>query len=368
MSETSGPPTGPAATHGRLSLGGRVATLLGVTVPLAGLVAAVALLWGWGFHWADLGLLLGMYAVTALGITVGFHRLFVHRSFETYLPVKFVLAALGSMAVQGPLFQWVGLHRRHHQHSDTPDDPHSPHHQGGGVLGFLRGFWHAHIGWLFDADPPDLDRYVKDLRSSRALRAASALFPLWVALGLVIPAVLGGLLTGTWAGAWTGLIWGGLVRIFLVHHVTWSVNSACHLWGLRPYRERRREPEQRGVRRPGDGRGVAQHPPRLPDLGPARPALVADRRELLGHPRPGPGRPRLEREAADAGGPAAGAADPPAHHFPGATMKAILSAALAVGLCGLAYAQDPKAEPVGTWKCEYAIGDQKRVSTLVIKK
>jgi stearoyl-CoA desaturase (Delta-9 desaturase) len=216
-------------------LGVRVVTLIVIVVPLLGLVAAPFFLWGWGFSWVDLGLLLGMYVLTALGITVGFHRLFTHRSFETYAWVKVVLAALGSMAVQGPMLKWVALHRRHHQHSDTPEDPHSPHHHGGGVLGLLRGAWHAHIGWFFDRDPEDLDRYVQDLRRSAALRAASALFLLWVAVGLALPAVLGGLLTLSWAGVWTGLIWGGLVRIFLVHHVTWSVNSACHLWGRRPY-------------------------------------------------------------------------------------------------------------------------------------
>jgi stearoyl-CoA desaturase (delta-9 desaturase) len=140
------------------------------------------------------------------------------------------------MAVQGPLLEWVAKHRRHHQHADKAGDPHSPHLHDNGVHGVLRGIWHAHIGWLFDPDPPDLNRYVQDLSRSRALRMASALFPAWIALGLLLPAALGGLMTGTWAGVWTGLIWGGLVRIFLVHHVTWSVNSACHLWGGQPYR------------------------------------------------------------------------------------------------------------------------------------
>jgi stearoyl-CoA desaturase (delta-9 desaturase) len=140
------------------------------------------------------------------------------------------------MAVEGTMLDWVALHRRHHQHSDEPGDPHSPHLHGHGLLGLLRGLWHAHMGWIFRENPPDLERYVKDLRQSALLRVASALFPLWLALGLLIPAALGGLLTGTWVGVWTGLIWGGLVRIFLVHHVTWSINSVCHLWGTRPYR------------------------------------------------------------------------------------------------------------------------------------
>jgi stearoyl-CoA desaturase (Delta-9 desaturase) len=220
----------------RISLGTRLVTLAAVIVPLLGLAAAVGLLWGWGFRWVDLGLLLGMYVLTALGITVGFHRLFVHRSFETFTWVKFILAVLGSMAVQASLLSWVAHHRAHHQHSDTPEDPHTPHHSGKGVLGWLKGFWQAHIGWAFDPDRPGLSHYVKDLQRSPTLRVASALFPLWVVLGLAIPAVLGGLLTGTWTGVLTGLIWGGLARVFLVHHVTWSVNSVCHLWGLRPYK------------------------------------------------------------------------------------------------------------------------------------
>lgn len=220
----------------RVALSVQIATIITIVVPLLGLVAAPFFLWGWGFSWLDFALLVGMYVLTAVGITVGFHRLFTHRSFETSMPVKFILAVLGSMALQGPLLKWVAMHRRHHQHADTPLDPHSPHHHGQGIGALLRGAWHAHIGWFFRPEPEDLLRYVPDLAKSRPLRLASTLFPLWVVLGLVIPAVLGGIITQTWAGVWTGLIWGGLVRIFLVHHVTWSVNSACHLWGLQPYR------------------------------------------------------------------------------------------------------------------------------------
>jgi stearoyl-CoA desaturase (Delta-9 desaturase) len=207
-----------------------------IVLPLLGLAGAIVLAWGWGVTWIDLALLAGLYLLTAIGITVGFHRLFVHRSFETGTPVKVVLAALGSMAVQGSLMHWAARHRRHHQHSDTADDPHSPHRYGPGQLARLRGLWHAHIGWAFGPNPRGLGRYVRDLRRSFALRLTSALFPLWVALGLIIPAVLGGLLAGSWIGALTGFIWGGLVRMFLVHHVTWSVNSAGHLWGSRPFR------------------------------------------------------------------------------------------------------------------------------------
>ena len=213
----------------------RLANLMGVILPFLGFVAVVISLWGRGFHWVDLGLLLGMYALTAVGITVGYHRLFTHRAFETNRVVQFVLAVFGSMAVEGPLLKWTAIHRRHHQHSDAEEDPHSPHKQGDGLLGVLRGLWHAHIGWFFEPDPPNLPHYVKDLHQSGTLRIASALFPLWVLLGLVIPAILGGLLTRTWLGVVTGLLWGGLARIFLVHHVTWSINSICHLWGRHPF-------------------------------------------------------------------------------------------------------------------------------------
>jgi stearoyl-CoA desaturase (Delta-9 desaturase) len=223
------------ASPGRLSFVGRIATLLGVTIPFLGLITTGVLLWGWGFHWIDLALLFGMYAATLLGITVGFHRLFTHRSFETTIVVKFILAVLGSMAVQGFLFNWVGLHRWHHQHSDMPEDVHSPNHSGVGLVGLLLGFWHGHIGWAFDTDPAPLSACTPDLRRSRALRVANDLFYVWVILGLLIPSALGGIIMGSWEGVLTGLLWGGLVRVFLVHHVTWSVNSACHLWGTRPY-------------------------------------------------------------------------------------------------------------------------------------
>jgi stearoyl-CoA desaturase (delta-9 desaturase) len=202
-----------------------------------------------------------MYLLTALGVTVGFHRLITHRSFETYGWVKFTLAACGAMAVQGSMLQWAALHRRHHRYSDAPGDPHSPHPHDGGVRGVLRGAWHAHMGWLFAAVPADLDNSIKDLTRSRTLRVADALWPVWIVLGLAIPGLIGGLAKGDWPGVWSGVIWGGLVRMFLVHHVTFGVNSACHLWGSRPYRcaDQSRNNAVVGVLALGEGWHNAHH-------------------------------------------------------------------------------------------------------------
>ena len=231
-----GPREGPSApVPDRAPLAARAVLLAGIVTPALGLLAALPIVWGWGFGWADLGLLLGMAALTGLGITVGFHRLFTHRTFETARPVQLALGVLGSMAAQGSLWKWVALHRLHHRHSDGEGDPHSPHPHGTGRAGLLRGFWRAHVGWVFDPDPPGLDRYAADVLRSHLLRTVGTLYPAWVAVGLLAPAALGGLLTWNWQGAVLGLIWGGLVRVLLVHHVTWSINSACHLWGRRPY-------------------------------------------------------------------------------------------------------------------------------------
>jgi stearoyl-CoA desaturase (delta-9 desaturase) len=131
--------------------------------------------------------------------------------------------------------KWVAMHRRHHQHSDEPEDPHSPHGHGAGLRGVLVGFWQAHLGWLFAAHPPHIDRYVRDIAGDRGLRMVSNLFGLWVLLGLLAPAALAGVIWGSWTGAFLGFLWGGLVRVFLLHHTTWSINSVCHLWGSQPY-------------------------------------------------------------------------------------------------------------------------------------
>ena len=139
------------------------------------------------------------------------------------------------MAFEGPLLRWVATHCKHHQHSDDDEDPHSPHNSGTGVLAVLMGCWHAHIGWMFKSHGLGLQRYIRDFKNDRVIRGVSRLFAFWVMLGLVIPAVAGGLITGSWTGLLLGFLWGGLVRMFLIHHVTWSINSVCHLWGTRPF-------------------------------------------------------------------------------------------------------------------------------------
>jgi stearoyl-CoA desaturase (delta-9 desaturase) len=207
-----------------------------VIVPFLGLVASIALLWGWGIGWLELGLLAGMYTVGIVGIGVGFHRHFSHGSFQTKPVVRWVLAIMGSMAAQGPVLYWAAIHRRHHSCSDQPGDPHSPHLHGGGVGGWLRGFWHSHTGWLFHHEITDWGRYIIDLLRDPVLFRINRLYFVWVVLGLAIPAAIGGAVAGTWTGAFLGFLWGGLVRVCLGHHTTWSVNSLCHLFGTTPYR------------------------------------------------------------------------------------------------------------------------------------
>ncbi len=214
----------------------KISNLVGVFLPFVAFVAAVVLLWNELVDWSDLAVLAIMYVLTGYGVTLGFHRLLTHRSFQTFKPVEYTLAAIGSMAVQGPVMTWVADHRKHHAHTDRDGDPHSPHGHGGGITGALAGLYHAHMGWLFDrAGMAAPERYAKDLVEDPGMRAIQRTFPLWVLAGFVLPFCLGWLIGGTVADGLTGALWGGAVRIFLLHHVTWSINSVCHFFGTRRF-------------------------------------------------------------------------------------------------------------------------------------
>ncbi|MCW2994858.1 MAG: acyl-CoA desaturase [Conexibacter sp.] len=212
----------------------RYANLAGVVVPFAGVLAAIVLLWSSWVDVTDLAILAVMYFATAMGVTVGFHRLLTHRSFRVDPWLERTFASLGQLSVQGSVLDWVADHRKHHAHTDVEGDPHSPHvgHGSG-----LRGLWHAHTGWLLETQgQSDWKKYAKDLYEDPKMKAIGRRFPLYVLASLLIPTVLGFVLHGfTWQGALRGYVWGGLVRIFLVHHITWSVNSVCHYFGSRRF-------------------------------------------------------------------------------------------------------------------------------------
>ncbi|MGW7535732.1 acyl-CoA desaturase [Amycolatopsis sp. NPDC054798] len=238
-------PTAPARS-GKPLLSGRRGTAemlvlkTFLLVPFAALVAAVPLLWGWGIGWTDLILATVFYVLGTLGVTVGYHRYFTHGAFKAGRPLRIALAIAGSMAVQGSVIFWVASHRRHHAFSDREGDPHSPWLFGTSPAALLRGFWHAHMGWMFQREVTNADRFAPDLVGDRDLRLVNRFFWLWITLSLALPAALGWAFSGTWQGALTAFFWAGLVRIAFLHHVTWSVNSVCHLVGDRPFASRDR--------------------------------------------------------------------------------------------------------------------------------
>ncbi|HWE34885.1 MAG TPA: fatty acid desaturase [Solirubrobacteraceae bacterium] len=212
----------------------RIANLGGVVVPFLGVVAAIVMLWNKAVDATDLAILGVMYLLTATGVTIGYHRLLTHRAFQTYPWLERTFAVLGSLSVQGSVMDWVADHRKHHAHTDVEGDPHSPH-VGHGTG--LRGLWHAHVGWLLETQgQADWKRYAPDLYEDPAMRSIGRRFPLLVVISLLVPTLAGFVLHGfTLGGALRGYVWGGLVRIFFVHHVTWSVNSVCHFFGTRRF-------------------------------------------------------------------------------------------------------------------------------------
>lgn len=215
----------------------KVCMTLAVAVPLVGSIGASVLLWQYGWMgWEYVAMLLGGWLVTELGITVGFHRLMSHRSFETFRIVRIFWMIMGALSVQGSPLVWSAVHRRHHELSDKDGDPHSPHLHGDGWWNAMRGLVYSHMGWLFSRHwaHPQFDRYVPDLLEDKLLVAVDKIYYVFVAASLAIPAAIGYAIDGGF-GAVMGVLWGGLVRVFVSHHVTWSINSVCHVFGKREY-------------------------------------------------------------------------------------------------------------------------------------
>jgi stearoyl-CoA desaturase (Delta-9 desaturase) len=235
---------GPAARGSMLlpaqSAGHNAIVKVFVIAPFLALLAAPPLLWGWGLSWLDIVLAVLFYFVTLAGVTVGYHRHFTHRSFKATRALKIGLAAVGSMALQGPVITWVADHRRHHAFTDREGDPHSPWLFGTTPAAVARGFWHSHFGWLLRHERANPVRFAPDLLADPDIARVNRQFPLWTAISLLAPAALGGLLSWSWWGVLTAFFWAGLVRIAVLHHVTWSVNSICHMIGTRPWTARDR--------------------------------------------------------------------------------------------------------------------------------
>ncbi len=216
----------------------RRSALIVIVVPFLGTVAAVALAFWHPVGWVDIALLAVMYVATTLGVTVGFHRHFAHRSFRAKPWLRWTLGILGSMAAQGPVNYWVATHRRHHQFSEEEGDPHSPYLHEGRRLSRLRGLWHSHLGWMLDSRMTNTTRFARDLVQDPLVQRINRNYRLWILLGFAIPAALGGVATWSWMGALTGLLWGGFVRMFLAHHAMWTSGSTAHIFGTRPFHTR----------------------------------------------------------------------------------------------------------------------------------
>ncbi|PBC78118.1 stearoyl-CoA desaturase (delta-9 desaturase) [Streptomyces sp. TLI_235] len=236
------PPAQVSATLGgeKQGVAERITLGLFIGIPFLALLAAVPVAWGWGLGWTDMAIATVMYFLTCHGITIGFHRYFTHGAFKANRPLRLALAVAGSLAVEGPLVRWVADHRKHHRFSDKDGDPHSPWRYGESVPALMKGLYWAHLGWLFDEEQTPQHKYAPDLVADPAIRRISRLFWLWTALSMLIPPLVGGLVSMSWQGALSAFFWGSLVRIALLHHVTWSINSICHAVGERPFKSRDR--------------------------------------------------------------------------------------------------------------------------------
>jgi stearoyl-CoA desaturase (delta-9 desaturase) len=212
-----------------------------IVVPLLAVAAAVPVAWGWGLGWHDVVIAFVMYAISGHGITVGYHRYFTHGSFKAPRAVRVGLAVAGSLAIEGPVIRWVADHRRHHAYSDKDGDPHSPWRYGDDLKALTKGLWHAHIGWLFDVEQTNQERFAPDLLADPDIVKVDRAFMRLTAVTLLLPPLVGFLWGGfAWQAAATAFFWGSLVRVSLLHHTTWSINSICHTIGERPFRTRDR--------------------------------------------------------------------------------------------------------------------------------
>ncbi len=224
----------------RQSRGGTVAVWIFVLVPFLALIAAVPVAWGRGLSLVDVVVAAAMYAFCGFGVTVGYHRLFTHRSFKASRPLRIVLAVAGLMAAQGSVTQWVANHRRHHAFSDRDGDPHSPWRYGTSPASVLKGLWFAHVGWMFRRELSNKARFAPDLLADKDIRVLDRIMAPLLTASLLLPAVIGLSAGGSWQSAASAFFWAGLVRMAVLHHVTWSVNSLCHVVGERPFATRDR--------------------------------------------------------------------------------------------------------------------------------
>ena len=230
----------------RATLGGdqqsrreQVALAVFIAVPFLAVFAAIPVAWGGWLSWTDVSIMIVMYWLTGHGVTVGFHRLFTHKSFKPNRVVKILLAVAGSMAIQGPVVRWVADHRKHHKFSDRDGDPHSPWRYGNDIKALTKGLWHAHIGWLFDVEQTNQERFAPDLLADPDIVKVDRAFMRLTAVTLLLPPLIGFVWGGfAWQAAATAFFWGSLVRVSLLHHTTWSINSICHTIGSKPFKTR----------------------------------------------------------------------------------------------------------------------------------
>ena len=225
-------------TEGKQTTGILIALWAFVVLPFVAVIVAVPVAWGWGLSWLDVAMTAVLYVVTGMGIGTGFHRYLTHGSFKAVRPLRIALTIAGSLAIEGEPTQWVADHRRHHAFSDREGDPHSPWRYGESVWGLTKGLLYAHVGWLFYRELSNRGRFAPDLVADKDIQRIDRQFPALVATSVLLPALVGGLVTLSWQGALSGLFWAGLVRIALLHHVTWSINSICHVYGERPFETR----------------------------------------------------------------------------------------------------------------------------------